>query len=305
MIDWTLLQNIFAHSNRNIEFIVQLFFISSNLQIASTVSAEALSSPAMAPRIISFSTRATHECSERQISGLICQSCHLLARCVRINGEWQTKPVELCNEGAGEFCNVAARGCSNATGPCNPIGYEENFPCTSAGVFPNPYDCQKYHMCYRVGHTNVSAKLECGQDRAFSAATGDCSLSLNDSVCTQPQYQCHDSGEIRAWPGNSNIFYICHAMRTETGHRILIPTLYRCAAGEVFNGSDCVQRRNYDGGDGDTPETFACKKSGLFGDANDCKSYFYCDYSLRWKRFTCEQGSYFENRTKACMRGNC
>lgn len=273
--------------------------------IGTTVHGDILSSPATAPRILSFSTRSTNECSERKTSGLICQDCFLLARCVRISGIWQTIAVDECNKERGEFCNLASKGCSNATGPCNPLGLVGNFPCTSEGVFPDPYDCQIYHMCYRVGHTNVSVKIECGQDRAFSATTGDCSLSLNDSVCTHTQYQCNHAGEIHAWPGNSNIFYICHATIDQ---HILYPTMYRCAPSEVFNGSDCVPRGTHgpggDGGGG-VPEQFTCTKSGLFGDSNDCKSYFYCDYSLRWKRYTCELGSHFDNRTKACMRGNC
>lgn len=263
----------------------------------------------MASRILSFATRSTNECSERNTSGLICQHCDLLARCVRNNGSWQTIPVERCNNTAHEFCNVAARGCSNATGPCNPLGFIGNFPCTSAGVFPDPYDCQKYHVCYRVGQTKVSAEIECGQNRAFSAASGDCSLSLNDTVCTQSQYRCRYAGDIHAWPGNANIFYVCNPT-IGPGERILYPTLYRCAGGEVFNGNDCALRgKHNDDDDGDDDESvneaFTCKNSGLFADENDCKSYYYCEYSLKWKRYTCEHGSHFDNRTKSCMRGNC
>lgn len=279
-----------------------LFHIYSQA-IASTVHGDTSSSPATAPRILSFQTRSTNDCHERKTPGLICQDCSLLARCVRINSRWPTIPVELCDNDAGEYCNVAAGGCSNATGPCNPLGYEGNFSCTSEGVFPDPYDCQKYHMCYRVGDTKVSTKIECGHDHAFSAATGDCSLSLKDEVCTKSQYKCDHTGESHEWPGNSNIFYICHAT-IDIGQRILYPIIYRCGPREKFDGNDCVKRDRNLGNKG-AREPFKCRKSGLFGDANDCKSYYKCDLLLRLMRYTCEHGSHFDNRTKACMQGMC
>lgn len=297
--------NLSEDSSKCLIFFFYIYYSQAN---ASTIYGD-ISSLA-APRILSVATRETSECSERQTSGLICKSCELLATCIRVHGNWQMFPVESCNNDEGVYCNLRARGCSNATGPCNPLGFEGNFACTSEGVFPDPYDCQKYHMCYRVGDANVSVKIECGNDRAYAAATGDCALSIKDTVCTQPQYKCQNSGETNAWPGNANIFYICQATY-DHGQRILFPTLYRCAAREVFNGTDCVPRikligdGHNDDGNSNQHEHFRCQKSGLFADSNDCKSYYHCDYSLRWKRHTCEQSSHFDSRIKACMRGNC
>ncbi len=265
--------------------------------------------------IYSFTSRETSTCEDRQSSGLICQSCDLIATCVKVNNIWMTVPVERCDMDEGFYCNLNAQGCSNATGPCHPIGFEGNFACTSEGVYPDPYDCQKYHMCYKAGSTLVSANIDCGADKAFSAATGDCSLYINSTTCINRQYDCTNAGDSKSWPGNLNIFYICKA-RIDNSQRILYPTLYRCASGEVFNGRNCVQRSEYtgqidngsnnNGSSGDNGHLpFVCSKPGLFPVPNNCQSYYFCNAFLRLKMYNCPFNTHFEASAKACLRGAC
>lgn len=257
---------------------------------------------ASVPAIYSFTSRETSTCTDRSTSGLICQSCELIARCVRINNNWLTIPVETCNTDAGFYCNLNVQGCSNDTGPCHPFGFEGNFACTSEGVFPDPYDCQKYHMCYKAGSTLVSANIECGGNKAFSAATGDCSLTINNTVCTQRQYNCTNAGDSAAWPNNRNIFYMCKAT-LDQGERVLYPTMYRCASGEIFNGNDCVDGSVSDPSGLGKP--FKCVKRGFFEDPYDCKSYYYCDLSLKANHYTCSANTRYNRRTKSCVKGTC
>lgn len=195
---------------------------------------------------------------------------------------------------------MAAQGCSNDTGPCHPFGFEGNFACTSEGVFPDPYDCQKYHMCYRAGSTLVSANIECGGNKAFSAATGDCSNSINATTCTERQYTCNNAGDSGAWSENLNIFYICKAT-LDHGERILYPTLYRCASGELFNGVDCVSKEQFI----ELIDPFTCAKTGVYANPNDCQSYYYCNLSLEATKHVCPENTYFYPRTKTCRKGSC
>lgn len=251
-------------------------------------------------------TRETNTCSERSTSGLICQNCELVATCILRNDEWLTVPVDTCNVDEGYFCNLRYGGCSNETGPCRSFGYEGNFVCTSEGVFPDPYDCQRYHMCYNAGTTLVAANVECGTNKAFSAATGDCSAHLNETICQQKQFNCSNAGDCQAWPGNRNVFYICKAT-LEHGNRILYPTMYRCAPGEVFNGKDCITNATTNNTliQSQMELPFECIKSGLHPDPNDCKAYYYCDLFLREKHYTCPKSSHFDKKRKTCMRGVC
>lgn len=261
----------------------------------------------MTSMLYSVTSRETNTCNERSTSGLICQSCELIATCVMINGQWLTVPVEMCDVDAGFFCNLNVQGCSNETGPCHPFGFEGNFACTSEGVFPDPYDCQKYHMCYSAGSTLASANIECGSNKAFSAATGDCSLSINDTICQDKQYNCTNAGDSGSWPGNLNIFYICKAT-LDHGHRILYPTLYRCASGEVFDDRNCVARADFNGSIVNpigVNAPFICKRGGLHPDPENCQSYYYCDVLMRSKRYTCPNNAHFDAKRKSCVRGLC
>lgn len=258
-------------------------------------------------RLLSVTSRETNTCSDRSTTGLICQSCEMMASCLIINGEWHTVPVERCNTKDGFYCNLGQRGCSNKTGPCMPAGFEGNFACTSEGVFPDPYDCQRYHMCYTAKSAIVSANIECGSDKAFSTTTGDCSKNINDTVCTKPQYTCLYSGDSGSWPGNRNIFYICKALVYQ-GQRIYFPTIYRCGPGEVFNGRDCVASSQFlsgSVGSGENMPVYQCPGIGLHQHPDDCRSYYYCDALLRMRLYTCPTSTHFDNVRKSCVRGTC
>lgn len=226
---------------------------------------------------------------------------------MRVGGQWQTLPIEMCDSTLGYYCNLEKRGCSNETSPCHPFGYEGNFACTSEGTFPDPYDCQRYHMCYKAGSVLVSAAVDCGRDKAFSAQTGDCSLTLRDDVCRGPQYKCANSGDSAQWRGNRNIFYICKAT-LDLGVRILYPTLYRCAPGEWYNGRDCVEGQSNQQITTTVPPNlvyFVCTSRGLHPDMHDCRSYFYCNALLRLTRYTCPLGTHFDSGLQSCTKGPC
>lgn len=224
---------------------------------------------------------------------------------MRIGRQWKTLPVEMCDSSMGFYCNLEKKGCSNETSPCHPFGYEGNFACTSEGTFPDPYDCQRYHMCYRAGSVLVSAAVDCGSDRAFSAQTGDCSLSLADNVCHGRQFNCTNSGDSAQWNGNRNIFYICKATY-DHGERVIYPTLYRCAPGEMYNGRDCVKiQQIITTTKAPTAEVFKCTSRGLHRDVNDCTSYYYCDVLLRQTRYTCPLGTHFNGSLQSCSNGPC
>lgn len=209
--------------------------------------------------------------------------------------------------------------CSNSTGPCHPFGFEGNFPCTTQGIFPDPYDCQRYHMCYFVESTLVSASVDCGTDKAFNAATGQCSLSLQDAVCLEKQFQCVNAGDARAWPNNANIFYVCKATSNQE-IRVLYPTLYRCDAGEIFDGFRCSSNplpntpttsrpptTNPDGSTSTPPiDGIQCIKLGLLPDPENCRMYYYCSgINGKLTHNECPPETYYNQLSSSCTLGNC
>ncbi|XP_011182757.1 peritrophin-48 [Zeugodacus cucurbitae] len=256
--------------------------------------------------------REANTCEGRQTTGNICESCELLSTCVRNSSGWMIIPIEICDISNGFYCNSREGVCSNKTGPCHPFAMDGNFPCTSQGIFPDPYDCQKYHMCYFAGVTLVSVTLECFGNKAFNAATGQCTSNLQDNACKTQQFQCANVGDAHPWPNNPNVFYICRAL-SQQNDRILYPSLYRCPDGEVFNGHACQQGGGAQFESSTTkalttpsPTNSICAVAGLSADPDDCTSYYYCSGVNGVKRHhTCPLGTHFSTQYVSCVIGAC
>ncbi|XP_037939879.1 uncharacterized protein LOC119672810 [Teleopsis dalmanni] len=273
-----------------------------------------------------ITTRETKSCESRQTPGPICESCELLSTCVNHSSGWVNIPVESCDTQNGFYCNARLSMCSNITGPCHPFGSQNNFPCTTQGIFPDPYDCQKFHMCYFVESALVAANVECGGDKAFNAATGQCSLTIQDEICQKEQFECEKSGDAHAWPSNPNIFYICKATSNQNSEQLFYPTLYRCADGEIFDGYYCRVMRPIEPTTTTTTTTTStistsgvsttvttpstlprtCTNVGLTADPDDCHKYFYCSAVNGEKRhMECPRGTYYNPQLVSCTIGNC
>lgn len=174
-------------------------------------------------------------------------------------------------------------------------------------------------MCSFVGPTLVSASVDCGRDKAFSPATGQCSLTLKHSVCQQKQFVCENAGDANVWPLSPNIFYICKATSNQD-ERVLYPTLYRCDDGEIFDGYFCRPANDNDSNQNPsittTPPATAtsiapvfpsiCGQAGLFANPTDCHKYFYCSaISGILRHMECPMGTYFNQAISSCTFGNC
>ncbi|XP_055537968.1 uncharacterized protein LOC129725785 [Wyeomyia smithii] len=249
-------------------------------------------------KIISITEFQTSTCSGE---GFICMTCRTAAQCLFINGEWRPQPFEDCDEDNGFYCNVLERGCSQNVGACSP-GQEGSFVCNTEGVFPNPFDCQRYHLCRQEQQNMVSINMVC-DTMAFSAATGDCSLHRNDTICTTLQWSCSRAGEMNSWPGNNNIYYLCIV---DTQSRALYPQLYRCSGDQIFNDGRCMDRQ---GVSSTTPpdedNSYRCESAGLFPDPIDCRFYYFCDINLNSQHLQCPAGTIFQSSTASCVVGTC
>ncbi|XP_068142550.1 uncharacterized protein [Drosophila tropicalis] len=282
-----------------------------------------LEAASMANRLIQ--ARETSSCESRRTPGPICESCELLATCVSHSSGWVNIPVESCDTDNGFYCNARLGMCSNETGPCHPFGLEGNFQCISQGIFPDPYDCQKYHMCYFVGATLVAATVDCGSDRAFNARTGQCSLTLQDPVCVQQQYSCPFVGYVAPWPTNANIFYVCKSpVKQNLNDTIVIyPSLHRCNDGEIFSDFVCTRGVDTSPPTGSLPggsdaanvdpndDSFSilpsvCQHVGLIADMDDCRKYYYCSaLNGTLRHLDCPTGTYYRPESSACVLGAC
>ncbi|XP_053686473.1 uncharacterized protein LOC128736013 [Sabethes cyaneus] len=261
------------------------------------VSFEVIITIVSGQHIISVTEFQTQTCTG---AGFICMSCRTAAQCLFLDGEWRPQPFEECNEDEGFHCNVLERGCSQNVGSCNPAGQEGNFVCSTEGLFPDPFDCQRYHLCYRNQQNMVAINMAC-DSTAFSAATGDCSLPRNASICTTLQWNCSRAGEMNSWPENNNIYYLCIA---DSRSGVLYPQLYRCSGNQIFNDGQCVERQAVPlPPDGDN--SYRCEAAGLYPDPANCHFYFFCDNNLNSQHLQCPEGTIFQASTKSCVIGTC
>lgn len=253
-----------------------------------------------------FYQQVARQCEDRPPNGYVCIGCDLLAVCIKRNGEWEVIRVELCATDDGYVCNEIEGACSNKTGPCNQIN-NGAFACTAVGTFPDPYDCQLYHVCYMNGNNTVSADINCNQGRAYNPLTGDCDLTLNSNVCLEYGFTCTKAGDIGPWLHNPNIFYVCKADITEN-EKIIYPELYKCDLNEIFVHNECVSKdvTTTTTSTTNAPDTdFKCTKPGVFPDVNSCKHYYYCNSLLQAQRYKCADGTFFNQVYLQCTIGDC
>ncbi|KAF2888485.1 hypothetical protein ILUMI_17688, partial [Ignelater luminosus] len=92
--------------------------------------------------------------------------------------------IESCN--STSWCRNGE--CVNKTVP-NPSCQEgnENFKCPEPGIFPDPFNCRKYHICCpndKRGITNTeSTALNCEKDYGYNAKTTYCDKKLINNQC--------------------------------------------------------------------------------------------------------------------------
>lgn len=171
----------------------------------------------------------TAECTK---PGPLCTDCETLVHCVQeSNGEFDVIELEKCGEGTTCLTNV----CTNAPNP-NCLTTEFKFTCTGNGVFPDPYDCKKYHYC-AVDHiaagTAGLTTLECEEHFAYDPVTTYCKNKLADNCLNFPVPICAKVGQTGALV-NKSIYYIC--VRKDGK---LYPNLYICPNGKVYENSVC------------------------------------------------------------------
>lgn len=267
-----------------------------------------------------ISSRWTAKCEDLKETGLTCTNCTLLSRCIKDGNKWLSVDVEICNQN-GYFCNILEGRCSNSTGACNQPG----FKCTSEGNFPNPFNCREYYYCVGSGQIQVN-KRDCEIGWAYNPTDQLCSLPLTSSVCTEAQFTCKRAGDIAAWPGTTNIYYICIF---DSKFNKTLPELHKCSGSQVFEIDTCVNRSettntptptplsttddsnsgtqptSTEPGTPTEPNEIVCVVKGEFPHPTNCRSYYKCSASLILAIFTCSAGKYYSIPYMGCIVGNC
>ncbi|XP_049828112.1 uncharacterized protein LOC126267187 [Schistocerca gregaria] len=163
---------------------------------------------------------------------VICSTdCKQVMVCLgNTTGGYTPSVVATCPTTGSTRCSAEQAACvAQEDSECHPPVAASRFPCNSVGSFPDPYDCQTYHICTAAG--GVSQTATCSGTTAYNPLRADCSLSTSYLVCTRgPIKPCSQLGQVGVVPENQAIYYIC----TQNGDEIF-PEMYRCTGNEIFD----------------------------------------------------------------------
>jgi len=161
---------------------------------------------------------------ECRTPGPMCYDCRTAVMCI--------------DKGDGEVRRIASMTCPRGTacrdGAClrDTLCNVAEFECSDDGIYPDPFDCTKYHFCMA---TNVHLTCSSG---SYNAGTMQCDGALDSRACKEgPVPKCTQELQMGPVPGSSHLYYIC----TLSGGA-LSPDLYRCSKGQTFNNAtfSCV-----------------------------------------------------------------
>ncbi|KAF5289602.1 hypothetical protein FQR65_LT11793 [Abscondita terminalis] len=117
------------------------------------------------------------------------------------------------------------------------------FICSNTGIFPDPENCTKYHICVKFKSSFTHFEELCkgngnGRKYGFNPEKLACSDQLSDDQC-QNNYipECKnisDKGIIL----HTSIYYHCNYYKKENGDvdkNLLYPYQKRCDNGKIYN----------------------------------------------------------------------
>ncbi|XP_017108801.2 uncharacterized protein [Drosophila bipectinata] len=241
-------------------------------------------------------TTDDNPCQNVRLAGFVCLDCNTLGYCIHdTTNQWQTVSMLECQTGHSFYCSDEGTfGCTWQS-QCT-VPQRGPFSCQQPGLFPDPYDCRKYHECSAL---SVDTPRQCTNGAGYSTLTGDCVLPRESDQCTSPQYSCTKSGQIGAWPADNRFYYICMGDAATSFY----PLLLKCDDGFIFQNSGCVANtRNLALRPKEAPKcignyNYECSTGDAWG-STYCKCV---DGELQTK--SCPTGYHFDPKILACRTG--
>ncbi|CAH1645753.1 unnamed protein product [Spodoptera littoralis] len=171
--------------------------------------------------------------------GMACQNCSHAVTCVPLPVGWLKVPLQECNEGL--TCNAHQGQCSPDPAPeCSGAAQDFDHTCEQVGIFPDAYDCRKFHLCSPPeglpdGRPADHRAALCPRHYGYNPATAQCSIQLEHSQCSEkPVPECKVIGQHGVLPLSSNHYYVCLIK-----NGVLHPQVFICPHGWHFWGEFC------------------------------------------------------------------
>ncbi|VVC92823.1 unnamed protein product [Leptidea sinapis] len=169
-----------------------------------------------------------------QESGMACQNCTHAVTCVPLPYGWLKVPLQECP--GDKTCNANQRGCSTEPVPeCSLPSQKYQHTCEQVGIFPDAYDCRKFHLCSPPeglpdgGPADHRVAL-CPRNYGYDPQTAQCSIKLTNGQCSiQAVPDCSKVGQMGVLATSPSHYFVCLSK-----HGALAPQIFLCPHGWYF-----------------------------------------------------------------------
>lgn len=166
-------------------------------------------------------------------TGYTCKNCHEVVLCVQNVTGFTAIPVETCSGDSTCFNGT----CTTKPNPnCNDK-IKIDFICQTGGLYPDIYDCKKYHYCVKDRRTNLTRFTEtCSCGYSYNMKTTFCDIPLQvNGTCKgiYPKAMCNTAGETGYMSENPSYYYICR--HHPQNYAMIYPFLYLCENGKKYD----------------------------------------------------------------------
>ncbi|KAF5308073.1 hypothetical protein FQR65_LT06448 [Abscondita terminalis] len=238
-------------------------------------------------------TSPSKVCEKITTSGYACKNCTALVYCKNGTNGLVEIPVGLCP--SGKICS----GGRCITGTRCPFPNVE-YGCNTAGIFPDPSTCLKYHICIKNGETYDHFEVECegnkdGPKYGFNPekvacsdvlpASGQCQVNYVPflvgiaTINATIDYRLAREDRLNACENPSTTDeYACKDCsslvfcRNTTNNGVIEVPAGSCPKNTICVGGRCVTASNCPFPD----VSFVCSTAGIFPDPGTCTKYHIC-----------------------------
>ncbi|XP_013169033.1 PREDICTED: uncharacterized protein LOC106118826 [Papilio xuthus] len=172
-------------------------------------------------------------------AGMACQNCTHAVTCVPLPYGYLKVPLQVCSN--GQTCNAHKGGCSEKAVPeCQPATQKHKHSCEQVGIFPDAFDCRKFHLCSPAeglpdGRPADHRAALCPRHYGYNPQYAQCSIRLLNGQCSdKPVPDCKSVGETGPLPKSPNHYYVC-LLKRGTLH----PQVFICPHGWYFWDGFC------------------------------------------------------------------
>ncbi|XP_038106254.1 uncharacterized protein LOC119766008 [Culex quinquefasciatus] len=149
--------------------------------------------------------------------------------------------------------------------------------CTGAGLYPDPYDCNAYHVCSAKKRASEPRRCPAGYGFQYTSASSTdapCKQLTSGSECLT--IQCDPQRTFQPYDPANQFYASC------IGSTIYV---YRCADGASFNGYGCY---------------FECPGEGVYQNSAEPTTYYLCGADLSYHTMYCPKNAVMPGDMELC-----